>query len=223
MDESEIKQVIIEHIKTYENAYVYTDKEKISRILGSLERKFFDIPTRSLLLQIQSTIIELNHTLLRGVNDYIEEYMDRIIEHDKSNITMLNQNSETSLSVEEFNLLESNNASTGNIITEVDIIDSILRNIVFGSYSSNQPEISFDDPEPNVISERQLETLQLVKCKDLVLNEDQEKLCSICQNDIFDEDIIPKINCGHLYHKECLFVWLQRYSIQCPMCRALCI
>lgn len=223
MNESEIKQTIVEYIETFENAYMFTDKEKISRILGKLEARFLDIPVQTLLLLIQTTIVEMEHNLLQGVNDYIEEKMDRIIEHDRSNIVMVNQESGTSLSFEQFNSLQMNNTSTGNILSEDDIIQSILRNIIIGVYPTPQNNIETDNIERTVLEERQLESLELVKCKNLVLERDQEKLCSICQNDIYDDDIVPKINCGHLYHKECLFVWLQRYNIECPICRAPCI
>ena len=40
--------------------------------------------------------------------------------------------------------------------------------------------------------------------------------CSICLNDIKDQDGIKKFKCDHIYHLECINSW----NGNCPMCRA---
>ncbi|EOA15085.1 hypothetical protein CARUB_v10028453mg [Capsella rubella] len=53
--------------------------------------------------------------------------------------------------------------------------------------------------------------------------EEEEKSCqecSVCLNEFQDEEklrIIP--NCSHLFHIDCIDVWLQNYA-NCPLCRA---
>ncbi|KAL7735996.1 hypothetical protein ACLKA6_002419 [Drosophila palustris] len=47
-------------------------------------------------------------------------------------------------------------------------------------------------------------------------------LCAICNEFYNANDIIyTSSNCGHVFHKECLFRWLGR-SRSCPQCRAAC-
>lgn len=42
--------------------------------------------------------------------------------------------------------------------------------------------------------------------------------CSICLEDIEENKII--LDCGHIYHKECITNWL-KVSYNCPYCRAI--
>ena len=44
-------------------------------------------------------------------------------------------------------------------------------------------------------------------------------ICSICLDDYSDaENKITKLECGHIYHKECVKDWLENNST-CPVCR----
>jgi hypothetical protein len=46
--------------------------------------------------------------------------------------------------------------------------------------------------------------------------------CSICQTDFEDSDEIPKFDCNHLFHKECIFKWFSekgKDNNKCPNCR----
>ena len=49
-----------------------------------------------------------------------------------------------------------------------------------------------------------------------------ETACSICQSDFEDSDEIPKFDCNHLFHKECIFKWFsekRKDNNKCPNCR----
>lgn len=41
--------------------------------------------------------------------------------------------------------------------------------------------------------------------------------CSICLEDMKYNDICMIISCSHIYHKECLQLWMSKKSI-CPLC-----
>jgi len=46
-----------------------------------------------------------------------------------------------------------------------------------------------------------------------------EEICSICQTDFEDPDIVRRLNnCGHLFHLNCVDTWLSNHST-CPTCR----
>lgn len=48
--------------------------------------------------------------------------------------------------------------------------------------------------------------------------EDLEKECTICMDDITKDDFVTK--CHHRFHKKCLNEWISQYSnTECPICR----
>ncbi|EYU23094.1 hypothetical protein MIMGU_mgv11b020548mg, partial [Erythranthe guttata] len=49
----------------------------------------------------------------------------------------------------------------------------------------------------------------------------EQEVCVICQDDLFGEheNIIATLNCGHVYHVECIKNWL-RTKNECPICKA---
>jgi len=42
--------------------------------------------------------------------------------------------------------------------------------------------------------------------------------CSICLKSMYCNDLV-KTECGHLFHKDCLKIWLDKKDT-CPLCRA---
>ena len=52
----------------------------------------------------------------------------------------------------------------------------------------------------------------------LLCDELPDDSCSICLEDFKTGDNIKKLNCTHIFHKECLEPWLNNNS-NCPMCR----
>lgn len=53
----------------------------------------------------------------------------------------------------------------------------------------------------------------------LLCNELPDESCSICLEDFKTGDNIKKLNCTHIFHKECLEPWLNDNNRNCPMCR----
>lgn len=54
---------------------------------------------------------------------------------------------------------------------------------------------------------------------DSLFNLDNERLCSICQSNYMNHQIIRKINhCGHFYHINCLDEWFEN-NVKCPECQ----
>ena len=52
----------------------------------------------------------------------------------------------------------------------------------------------------------------------LLYNELPDESCSICLEDFKPGDDIKKLNCTHIFHKDCLEPWLNN-NRNCPMCR----
>ena len=53
----------------------------------------------------------------------------------------------------------------------------------------------------------------------LLCDELPDESCSICLEDFKTGDNIKKLNCTHIFHKECLEPWLNDNNRNCPMCR----
>ena len=53
----------------------------------------------------------------------------------------------------------------------------------------------------------------LVVCEEL-----PDNTCSVCLEEFKEDDIIKKLNCNHIFHKDCLEPWLNN-NRNCPLCR----
>ena len=47
---------------------------------------------------------------------------------------------------------------------------------------------------------------------------DENKMCLICLEEYKNNDIIKKLPCNHIFHSECLKIWLS-HKTTCPICR----
>jgi len=68
-----------------------------------------------------------------------------------------------------------------------------------------------------ILSEEQFNNLECKHFKELHLNENKE--CLICIEDFNDEDDVIKIQCNHIFHKNCIKSWVCEESNKCPICR----
>lgn len=48
------------------------------------------------------------------------------------------------------------------------------------------------------------------------------EVCAICQETYEDTSEIKILPCEHIFHKECVQEWLQKYQHKCPLCRSDC-
>lgn len=44
--------------------------------------------------------------------------------------------------------------------------------------------------------------------------------CGICMDSFYDQEMVKKLPCGHIYHKDCLNQWMQTKN-KCPFCDKL--
>ena len=68
-------------------------------------------------------------------------------------------------------------------------------------------------------SRRRLDRIDVDNLNTLILHNDlPEETCSVCLEDFKDGDTIKKLNCNHIFHKDCLEPWLNENN-NCPLCR----
>ena len=64
------------------------------------------------------------------------------------------------------------------------------------------------------VSEAFLSKLKVIKGSDIVESKD----CQICMEKFQDDDLIYKLPCKHLFHKDCILPWFRGHNT-CPVCR----
>lgn len=46
---------------------------------------------------------------------------------------------------------------------------------------------------------------------------------AICLEVFSDLDIVRRLNCEHVFHRQCIDLWLQRQRVDCPLCKSVYI
>ncbi|OLY77732.1 E3 ubiquitin-protein ligase [Smittium mucronatum] len=85
---------------------------------------------------------------------------------------------------------------------------------------SAQDKGILESPRPqtelqNIVVLPQPET-ELIKKSDISGNEGE---CLICFDPILQTELVRSIPCHHVFHKDCLDIWLKTRSTMCPICR----
>ena len=73
--------------------------------------------------------------------------------------------------------------------------------------------------------ERIPQVKRIVNFRKKPFNPDDPKMkegCIICMGDFAEGDgkAIAELNCGHIFHEDCLKDWTAKNQFSCPMCRA---
>jgi hypothetical protein len=45
--------------------------------------------------------------------------------------------------------------------------------------------------------------------------------CSVCMEDYTNKDIVSVLDCGHIYHTNCIKDWGDNYNPSCPLCKTV--
>lgn len=111
-----------------------------------------------------------------------------------------------------------------NNILQEQIMDNVIVVVSDGQMYisiSNQQDIFESSLTQNVeffIKDEDFEKIPIIKFS----SEISETACSICQSDFELHDEIPKFDCGHLFHKDCIYKWFSengKDNNKCPNCR----
>lgn len=53
-------------------------------------------------------------------------------------------------------------------------------------------------------------------------NTSMNDICSVCQENFNNDEIVKILPCNHYFHKDCIEQWLSNYHHKCPICRMPC-
>jgi hypothetical protein len=115
-----------------------------------------------------------------------------------------------------FNNRESTEKYCGDCYVESDS-DSDLDSYTDSESDSDSDSdtASYDDVK-KILNSDTLDQLEI--CKYNGNNKTKCTICIICQIDYMNDDEIIKLECDHIYHKECIHKWFT-YNYICPYCR----
>mmetsp|Transcript_22057 Transcript_22057/g.33682 ORF Transcript_22057/g.33682 Transcript_22057/m.33682 type:complete len:313 (+) Transcript_22057:121-1059(+) len=71
---------------------------------------------------------------------------------------------------------------------------------------------------PPPASKRAIRQIPMVCVTAQDLADPNNRECCICLADVGVGDLMKRLNCGHLYHKECIEEWVNKHCT-CPVCR----
>jgi len=92
-----------------------------------------------------------------------------------------------------------------------NLINLILNAINSSNLLNNEEE---NEEEQEKLTEEEFNNLPLLKINDPI-----DKECAICI-DKFEKDMeVIKLDCNHLFHKNCIKSYFLNYNNKCPMCR----
>jgi hypothetical protein len=106
------------------------------------------------------------------------------------------------------------------IIVSHSVRLSFIQNITNMINITNMPNMPNMEDVKLVVDSKILETIP--KCKYTELQESiktTNNLCTICQDNFKDDDVVRLLPCEHIYHPECIDDWLKIHSYKCPCCR----
>ena len=152
-----------------------------------------------------------------GLTDTLQDYMNYVrrsiilgYEADQRQILRFTQNA--------VNILFGSNAVLSNNDGSIISIQNVLNGILGANIDSSPlPPM---EPVKLTVSKEELDKIPVVSFQEL--SPDVQKIngtCTICQNDFEKTDKVRSIKCNHVFHPECIDVWLLENSYKCPICR----
>jgi len=106
-----------------------------------------------------------------------------------------------------------------------DIVQNLLMTSMMISFLSNVNR-SQEELELRMVLEQSERDLELKKNENIVIEYDwveynkecKYSSCTICIEDFKEKHYIVKLDCGHLFHEECIHEW-GLYKQECPICK----
>lgn len=83
---------------------------------------------------------------------------------------------------------------------------------------ANDPQQYGPPPATKDAIEALAEVLITKDILDRLVREDKMRDCAVCTESFFENETLRQMPCGHLFHPDCLFPWLQLHNT-CPVCR----
>jgi len=142
-----------------------------------------------------------------NINDIIN-FFDNFISNYSNNIFLDRINQDLSYIASEYiNISELNNTDYNDLPDLIDDNNNVINNVI----NNNYEDIKI------VLNEDQFNKLDSFYYKDKCCECSDE--CLICIENFEDESHLVKLNCNHVFHKNCIKNWICNENNKCPICR----
>lgn len=72
-----------------------------------------------------------------------------------------------------------------------------------------------------VLTESEISNLKKMKLKEISgINHNSEHKCTVCLENMNEEDEVILLDCKHFFHRKCIETWFKECSNKCPICMA---
>jgi len=96
---------------------------------------------------------------------------------------------------------------------------NVLNNLM-GGLNGSGTGYNLDEDVKMVLTDDEISKLKVMKkCEIPDLNESEEHKCTVCLDEMKDEEEIILLDCNHFFHKKCIETWFKNCSNKCPICR----
>ena len=96
---------------------------------------------------------------------------------------------------------------------------NVLNNLM-GGLNGSGTGYNLNEDVKMVLTDDEISKLKVMKkCEIPDLNESEEYKCTVCLEEMKDEEEIILLDCNHFFHKKCIETWFKNCSNKCPICR----
>ena len=97
---------------------------------------------------------------------------------------------------------------TNNQLSSIQNAINVLQNTIQPSYDEELEDVLV------TLDDNSLDNLKVKK-----IEKDMNEKCSICMVKIVKDDEVFDLKCKHLFHTDCMKIYLEEYGYKCPVCR----
>lgn len=164
--------------------------------------------------QSQSTGSSTSTSTSTGSNlNWFGNSSSRFYESVMNNFTnIINRNNNTDRPISGFSL----QYQTVPLNSYSNILNSFMG--MNGTSFNTQP---LNEDVKMVLTESEISNLKKMKLKDVSgINHESEHKCTVCLENMNEEDEVILLDCKHFFHRKCIETWFKECSNKCPICMA---
>jgi hypothetical protein len=187
---------------------VFDEEYNIDNVFGNMFSNVFSNGNGN-----GNTIRNLNNNNVNNnVNNYVDNYVDNYIDNNVDDYVYNSVNHFANQSIS--NLFN----NTGLVGRSENVFGNGIVSRLFSILLEGDVNINDMEDVKVTLTKQQFDKLfsEIVK-ENNKQNYDSE--CNICMDEYKLEDVVVKLGCKHVFHKDCICNWLCNERVTCPVCR----
>jgi len=196
--------------------------ELLTELFGNSNTELINTQSNNILNTLIRNIINpatMNYVENRNLEDNINQNQEEINQNQEEineNQEEINQNQEEINQNISTNIPFINNGS--NVFTVFDNNSSITYNRIMMTIANELYSELINVPnQENVICT--LNEEEKNKLNKVILENNLDKCCSVCMDDLVKDNEVIILPCEHIFHTNCIEEWLSKYNYNCPVCK----